>query len=386
MRKATNKLLVLTLALGALSAHAQMGRSVRLDQKPLFKSKFFKNTRFSPAFESRYENLDGIANTGNRMRVNTFAEVDHNFSSTFRFHFEGGGSFATGNSDSLFNNSPVRSENLLLFRRAEFIWSPLDQIDILAGAIKARDFHYWSVFGGSAYLGTKQVYHDKFKNFGWKLWAAQAIPSNRNESNRVDQVNDGTPQLFIENLELEYGDRNYRFYSSFGHFAYNNLPNSVADHSRYIGNSVYVFGGVNNSEYIYSYQGWLQKYGFELEYGNWRVEPMVEMVENTAAPSNNTGITSEIELTRIMGDREITLRVNNFTMGADATVGTYQSSGYFWVNHTGQSAAIKYEDLADQFTFEVGAIQMKEIEENQLTERDEITRVYLRLRKQYDIF
>lgn len=393
MSEVTKKVVVLFLLVGSTFFSVQANESQGISFSPSLKANpvttdFLKNSKIVPRFESRYIGLDGQANSANLFIVKVAMDFEHKILTNFHFYFDGGANFERGNSDSLFDNNLLRPESSLTFRRAEFVWSPVSKFQLIAGAVRMGDSEQNTdiMFGRGAFLGTKQVYLDGYNNYFWQLSALQAIPNSRNNSNRIDDVEQGNPQFFMEMLTAGYASNEdqLRVYGSIGHFAFDRLNNSLADRSRYIGNSVFVYSGIDNAEFIYSYQGWFSELGLDIEIGNFRIAPELERVQNTAAPRSNQGYGAEIEFGHIMGDSELRLIVNEFRMEADATVGALQSRSFGHVNHEGRALRIEYEDLKEELILGLGVSQMREIELNQLTQRDVITGAGLSIRKRYD--
>ena len=350
------------------------------------KNDFFEQAKASAYFQTVYVDLDSKANKGNLFAFEVISDMTLSLSDKVNFRFEGGGSFEKGSSDSLFDNSPLVAENRLQLKRAEFKWDVNENISLMAGAInsKALGQHLLLSHRGSL-LGTKQTVRTKIGNLGVKLSATQAIPTNRNYSNKLDEVDEGNPEFFLESLNLQYGAPTNALVYNVSHFAFNNLSNSAASYSRFIGNSTYVYDK-DNAEFIYSYQGWTQNIGYVFQNSSMLINPFANFVENTAAPENNKATVYGFKGTYLKGDKEYSLIATKFRAEADATVAYYQSKAFFHVNHEGQSLSLIYEDKTEGLMAKLVFGQMKEIEINQLNDRDESNAVVFLLRKNYDLF
>lgn len=377
--------IVLTSLSIVLNASATDTSEIYLDYDP--KKSFLQNSTIKPIFESKYITLDSKANRGNLFIAGIRVDFVHAFSDGLNFKFDGGGSFEKGNSDSLFDNSSIEPRSQLNFRKAEFSYKPISELTFKAGAISTRDFNQPILLSRGAFLGLKQEYSKKLKNFQIDLAAIQAIPNNRNYSSRLDEVNEGNPEFYYEVGSLSYEKKDtFSIKGSLGHFAFDNLSNSVADYSRYIGNSVNVYDSNKNAEFIYSYQGWTQNLDLGVYLGaGFEMDLEFNSIENTAAPEKNKGEVYTYSLKKYYGDNKYTVGLTKFRTEADATVGFYQSRAFFYVNHEGESLNLQYENLRDGFEVKMFAAQMKEIEINQLEDRDEINSFVLVLRKTYEI-
>lgn len=350
-------------------------------------SELLKNTKLSSYFQTTYIDLDSMANKGNLFTVETVFDLEHQLSKNVDFRFEAGGAFEKGNSDSLFDNSPIEAQSRLLFKRAEFKWEPSSNIKLLAGSIYLQDFDQPILLSHrGSLLGTKQVINAYLADqLNIEFSALQAIPNNSNFSNRLDQVDEGNPEFYLETLGLTYGDARNFLKLKASHYAFDNLSNSSAAVSRYIGNSTYVFDK-DNAEFIYSYQGWTQNISFQYENSSMIIKPFANFVENTAAPEKNKAHLFGLSGSYLKGDKMFTLIATTFRTEADAAVAYYQSKAFFHVNHTGESLSLVYNDNSENLMIKLVLGHMKEIDVNQLSSQDESHAAVLLFRKSYELF
>lgn len=350
------------------------------------KSEFLKNTKLSSYFQTTYIDLDSKANKGNLFSVEAVFDLKHKLSENIDFRFEGGGAFEKGNADSLFGNSPIDAQNRLLFKRAEFKWESNSNLKLLAGAIELKDSDQPILLSQrGSLLGTKQVANGNLGDLNIEFSALQAIPNNSNFSNRLDEVDEGNPEFYLETLGITYGDKRNFISIKGSHFAFDNLSNSAASVSRYIGNSTYVYDK-DNAEFIYSYQGWTQNISLQYSNSFMMIQPFANFVENTAAPEKNTASFYGVMGSYFNGDKVFSLVATTFRAEADATVAYYQSKAFFHVNHTGESLSLIYNDKSENLMIKLVLGHMKEIDVNQLSSQDESHAAVLLFRKNYELF
>lgn len=346
---------------------------------------FIEKSEFKAKFQSRYWNLDSKTNKGSLFSIGILGEFNHEISPNIKFEFDGGGSFEKGNTDSLFDNSPMRAQSRLILRKAEFIWKASENINLYTGAVSNKDLTSRILLPYSSFLGVKEQVILENGNLKVEANALQSIPSNRNYSNRLDEVNEEDPRFFLESLKLRLGTDANHISSRTSHFAFDHLSNSVAYFSGLIGNSTYM-RSQNSADFVYSYQGWTQEFEANFEYHNFRFTPGAEFVRNTAVPVNNQAYLLRSKLTYIKGDKEYGVSLETFRSEKDATVAFYQSNRFYRANHVGQSLEFIYNDTKENLEISFLINQMKEIELNQLNEEDTINTAILTLRKNYEIF
>lgn len=387
------KLSLILIFFMAISAFAQL--ESQLNYKSL--GNVLKKSEFEPIFESKYTTLNSRQNKGSLFALSLRMDMSYGISENLQFEFDGGASFEKGNSNSLFNNSPIEPSSQLVFRRAEFVYRPAREITFKAGAIGTREVDQPILLGRGAFLGTKQQFVKEIDKFTFELSAMQTIPNNMNYSNRLDEVDEGDPRFYYEEVKLTYGDvheedekrfNDGNFISAkLGHFAFDSLSNSVADYSRFIGNSVNTFSDrQGDSEFIFSYQGWSQKYSAQFKLTKYiRVTTDFGLIENTAAPIDNKGSYFRFKPIYNFGDVEYSLGYSNFEVERDATVGFYQPRSFFNVNHRGESYEFKYHDLRSDLVVQATYGRMNEININQIAQRDSMETFVLMIRKFYEI-
>jgi hypothetical protein len=337
-------------------------------------------------FKSQYLNQDSEVNKANQFRVQLGLELDKRITDQLSFKLNTSLSLETGNSDSLYDNNEFKPDNSISLKRAEFIWSPLAQVKITAGALAMKDSNHGLLVGHGTFMGAKESYSFTSDNLEGSISALQSIPKNTNYSNRLDEVNEENPSFFLESLNLKYGSAKNNIKSTTSHFAYANLSNSVAATSYYLGNSVNL-SDRTNGEFLFSYIGYAQKLEAQFEVSSFSINPYGEYIQNTAAPSNNEGRVLGLEVVYSQNDQEYTIDFCGFDSDSDSSVAFYNSSLYRNNNKRGNILKLQYEDLRSQLLFEMILINSRLKNSIQLDDKNNEEQIIgLTLRKEYDIF
>lgn len=379
-KKAKILKLLLCLPLGAFGASTEIPTSTTALKIDLEKNDL------STYFKSQYLSQDSKQNSANRFQVQMGFELEKRISTDFKFLLNTGVNLETGNSDSLNDNNEFSASNDISLKRAEFVWNPLNEIELRAGALAMKDTNHRMLLGYGTFLGLKESYRFKKDKLDVKLSAVQAIPKNANYSNRLDKVDEENPSFFLETLEIKYGGKKEYIKSSSSQFSFADMSNSVAGASNYLGNSVNL-SDKDNGEFIFSYIGLAQRLEANFASNALELNPYVEYVVNTAAPSKNEARLLGLKTTYSKNDKEYSVDGSLFDTDADASVAYYNTSRYRHNNKRGTVIELGYNDLKENYDLNLTIIQSKIKNVIQVDDEDkEEQLIAITLRKEYDIF
>lgn len=375
------KSFILLVAIGASASYGADKSLLDLKRSSL------KDSSLKLFFKSDFINQDSQLNKANQFQVKAGADYSLKINNFTTFDIVSAIKLEAGNSNSLFNNNEFEAKNDISLGKAELKFDVTENVTIKAGAISQEEIEHDLLIARSAFVGLSESFKLKGKTFEFKISAQQTIPNNRNYSNRLDKVEEGTAKFFTESVSFKYKLNDFEIKSISSHFAFDNLSNSVAAISRYNGNSVRAFDS-RNGEFLYSYIGWAQTLKGSLSItNNFSLSSKIEYVENTAAPEKNKANAINLAAHLSTSGKEYVLSVEKFKNEADASVAFYGSSRYRKNNAEGSIVSAMFFDHKDQIKVEMGYISSKEIEENSIPNtRDEDKIVFIMLGKAYDIF
>jgi len=336
-------------------------------------------------FSSEYVSQDSRQNSGTLFQVKMGMALSQEILSTLKFDLNASLNLQAGSSDSLFNNSEIAAKNGVSFNRAEFIWLPTKYTEVKAGALNLGDLNHDLLLGSGAFVGVKETIQLNAGDFNLRASAFQAIPNNRNFSNKLEEIDEENPSFFLESININLGREELSVSSTTSHFAFANLSNSVAGQSLYLGNTIDSLDA-NNGEFVYSYIGWAQRLQGQIQYNAWTFAPFAEYVINDSAPVKNTATLFGLKNTFSKIDRDYSFILETFRSEADASVGFYNNLDYGHNNRTGSSVRFQYHSQKEDIDINLNFTQLKEIDKNQLDSQDEDQIIGITLRKSYDVF
>ncbi len=246
-------ILFTAILLGASSTFAQ-NRSI--ERAPKNKSSLLKTLEDATArIEMRglYANSEkGRASiTGANLLLDWDTELTDSWNSRLNVGFQ----FETGSSDTLFTNE-YQFQNNLLLRDAYIKYRPRQSfIEIQAGAIDQNRFNNPIFLTQTPFAGIiENIYYENSK-FKIGIEAQQSIANNFNQTQRLSNIDEGTPSFFTERIYLSYRPtQNFQFNTFLGNYRFFDLSNSVANQSRFFGNSI-VGIDQNTSRFVYDFSG-----------------------------------------------------------------------------------------------------------------------------------
>lgn len=237
----------------------------------------------------------------------------------------------TGSNNSLFVDEFAPDQRLYLIE-GNLVYTPFNWLELKAGAINQGMFSSPLLLTSTNFLAaTEKVSFQFFENYQLYLHLQQGIPQNDQLSVRVGAVEEGTPSFFMESIGLDLPGDLVSLNISAGQFAFNKLSNSVAYHSRFLGNSVTGLGQ-DDSSFLYKFQGlnFQGRLEFRPDYYGFMLSG--QYLYNDKAPDNrNNGHLARAGI--VLGDSEIFTEV--FRNESDTSPAFYNSKTYGHNNRKG---------------------------------------------------
>ena len=347
-------------------------------------SKKSPNTSVKISFGLKGLKADSTLNKASVMGVNIGASATHKLADDLSVDVSGGMNVQTGSSTTARDNNIYKPGNSNYLKEAKITYTPFNILDLQVGVINQRDLDAPLLVSSKGFIAAKEGFTYKVLDTKISAFAMQAIPNNRNLSQRIDVEEDGDPRFFTETLKIEQelfiGD----FTLSASHFAFNDISNAVAYESILLGNSgstINKGNGVLTNEY----QGWhlAAKYSVNLN-EKIRLNTKYNHLTNSSASEDNTGHIAALGIDYTKEAHNYSVEVANFKIGSDASVAYYNSSKYGLANKKGNKILINYSNSEKNVGVSAEAIQNKVIKKNAY-QADE-TIFILSLRKLYDLF
>lgn len=174
-------------------------------------------------------------------------------SSQFSFHFDAGVRLENGSHKSL-DIAEFAPNQQVLLHEGTIRFTPLNWLKITAGGINQGHFESPLLIDSVVFVGVSEELRFEFGDYAIYFSAQQLIPNNRNLSTRLDSVDEGTPRFLSETLGVDLGGDLISLKLAASLFSFQQLSNSVAHQSRFIGNSVRGLGP-DSAQFDYGFIG-----------------------------------------------------------------------------------------------------------------------------------
>jgi len=238
------------------------------------------------------------------------------------FKLLGGALLETGTDRSLWL-SEFSPDQQVVLEEAKFVWQPLSYFNLHLGALNQREYDLPTLVSDSAFVGAREEFKVGLGDSrSLSLLSQQALPSNQTLSNRLGNVESGTPKFFFHRLGLDLDGDLVALSAYAGLFEYSDLSEGVAQRSRFLGNSV-LGVSANNATFLYSYKGHF--YGGSLK---WYINEDIDiglkghLLENSDAPSRRSRARfGELSFHYHLA----TFSVASFRLESDASVAFYNN-------------------------------------------------------------
>jgi hypothetical protein len=327
---------------------------------------------------------DSTLNTASVMGVGISAHAKHYLTEDIHARISGGLNVQTGSSSSARDNNIYTPSNGNYLKEAAVSYSPISMIEIEGGVVNQSFLNAPMVVDKKGFIAAKEKFSYKLLDTTFSFLATQAIPNNRNLSQKIDVNDEGDPRFYAESFVIDQELYVGEFTFSTTHYAYDNISNSIAYESILLGNTGTPISK-GNGTLANTYSGW----NFDLSYNaninnNFNLKVTGSFITNSQATENNTGYRVGPKLSYNTGDHRYSLEFENFQIEADASVAYYNSSRYGMANKQGNRLRFEYFNRPSNLKLGAEVISNSVINEN-IYQSDE-TVILFSLRKTYDLF
>jgi hypothetical protein len=234
------------------------------------------------------------------------------------------------------NQQVLLHEGLLKIEPASFF-------ELKIGGINQKSLNAPQLIDQVVFVGASEQLNAQVNDYEFFLLAQQLIPNNRNLSTRLGSIDEGTPRFLSFTGGAHLGGDLLELELAATWFKFDRLSNSVADQSRYLGNSVRGVA-VDSAEFDYQFQGhhlraaltWFfsddQSLNFDMQY-----------LFNSKAPNGrNQGQYASLGL----DGRRYLFEARYFSLESDAAIAFYNTKLMGHTNRQGGAlvAGIKVTD------------------------------------------
>lgn len=343
-----------------------------------------KNTSVQLSFGLGGLKADSSLNKASVMGVNIGAKANHKITDSLAVDIAGGMNVQTGSSTTARDNNIYKPGNSNYLKEAKLTYTPLSILDLQAGVINQSVLDAPLLVGNKGFIAAKEGFKYKVLDTKISVFAMQAIPNNRNLSQRIDVEEDGDPRFFTETVKVEQELFVGTFELGLTHFAFSDISNAVAYESILLGNTGSPIDN-GNGVLTNEYQGWHIAAGYSANINeSINLTTKFNHLSNTAADADNTGYIAALGLNYTNNEKNYSVEISNFKIESDAAIAYYNSSKYGLANKQGNKLKLAYNNTESKLGASTEIIQNKVIKNN-LYQADE-TIFILSLRKLYDLF
>ncbi len=279
--------------------------------------------------------------------VGLYLELDSHYtlSPTITFKLNSGAILETGTDRSLWV-SEFSPDQQVVLNEASFNWIPLKYFELSVGALDQSYYDLPTLVDGSAFAGAREIIKLSLgEGRELSLSSQQSLPSNQTLSNRLGDVESGTPKFFLHQISLKLDGDLLALKLYGGLFEFSDLSEGVAQQSRFLGNSV-VGISASNATFSYDFKG--QFFGGEI---SWFVSEELgfhikgHMLENSEAPDLRS------KARYVEGSfnyQKLQIGLSHFRIESDASVAFYNSKKFGHNNREGFAPFLNYKaDFAE---------------------------------------
>lgn len=259
-----------------------------------------------------------------------------NESSTFYFDF--GASLETGSNRS-FQVDEYNPRRDFYVSKAFFQFRFMENLGLEVGAINQEIYHSPIFLDYLAFVGLRETWRFKLLGLDINIFAQQSIPNNQDLSQRISLIEAGTPLFYAETIELAYKNSNFRSALAYTHFNFKNVSKTVADKSRYLGNTVEGIAS-DNATFVYPYQGHNSTLMLSYRLPSFLLEFQGQYLHNSKAPNSKA---SAYFTGLYVGLPTLFLHLEHYKIRNDATIAYFNSGLYGHTNRLGYAIGFSYE-------------------------------------------
>jgi len=344
-----------------------------------------EGSSLSTSLSMNATNLESDHNNAKLFGVNIGVDYSWKLNDNFSIDLDTAVGLEKGSSNTNKSNNEYEANNSISLKEAKLTYTPIESVNLSVGALKQDYIDAPMLLSSSAFLGAREEISLNFSIFNLTLGAQQVVPNNKNVSERLGDVEEGSPVFFNEFVDLrakqELGSVGVRIQ----HYAFDKLSSSVASTSHKLGNTP--VGPSGNNEFISSFIGW--HYGVDGELvinNNLSLNTKYNLLVNNSAKDNhNTGTLMAVGSKYKYNDQIFSVTLESFEIESDAAVAYYNSRSYGHTNKKGQRVSLSYENEAHDFNVGGSFSSNEVIDKSNFNQSDEKV-ITIKFGKSYDLF
>ncbi len=324
-------------------------RSNFLSQKPQYEKEIeeaVKNRRSQFFWKLRMDgqSLQTDSNIQSQIAGGAFGlKFNYELVEGLQFKSRGNVNFQTGRTQDVFGDQEPSSG--LYPRDFKIHYRPFeDYLDLEAGVISQGKFNEPLFVSSLPFIGFSENFNYEVGAVTLRLGAQQMVPTSYTQSTRVSE-REQVPQFGTQTVAAKWMiSRNNFLDASVTHFSYKNLPSVVAFNSFIYGNTV-TNTDINNAEFIYGFDGFLNQVTFEQKITNsLSAQLQWNTIQNNKAPSDSGEAQSiNLWLANDFGRWIVATHYKDYFIESDAVPSFYNSHYLGHNNRIGHSYRIDVE-------------------------------------------
>lgn len=304
----------------------------------------------------------------------TSVSVDFTWNMTtwFKSDLSAGFQLASGQSQTVYGSetNPYTGPTI---DEASFTFKPGDVLAVSAGLVGTQFNPIYSVFGGDALAGFREVLNYENGIFRTSLKGYQAVPTQLNSSNRIIDDNQDA-SLILTNFNIGLVGKRNELMLSYSKYDFYKMASAAAEDSQYLGNTMISDEGDNNNFFRYKFQGQEVALGAATTF---RLDDKLSFkgtyMKNDQAPERrNTGWMTQTAYLLNMGRYSFRPAVTRFRLEPDVLPSFYTIGSYGYTNRDGYSGELRGGIKKYNFEGYVRYVDAKEIE-NKLFQSDRVS-------------
>jgi hypothetical protein len=285
---------------------------------------------------------DELSNASRIAGTEIGGDVRHHFSPSLLGRVWLGVQLEAGSSQAYYttDNQPQRQARL---REASLDWSPWETVHLAVGALSQDDLEIPTLLAVQTFPGFRQSGQWEAGPFYFGAQAEQTVPTANLLTDGPSLRQGSLSAFFLERVLLGVRPaETVRLETHLSHFAFDNLPESVAYQSRFYGNTVRG-AGASQSEFAYGFRGY--EIGALLGFDGSHFTPTVR-ASWTTNPDPPSGSAFSVDFRprfRLGQSTWVTPRAQYFHVDADAAPAYYNDKELGHNNRRGYRAGLELD-------------------------------------------
>jgi hypothetical protein len=247
----------------------------------------------TPADSSLNMRLDvygtGAESVGSQSRIagtEIEASLAHRLSPDLQVRVAGGVQLEAGAARARWSTD-FQPRQIQRLREAVVHWTPLAEIQILAGAVDQTTWESPLLLQRQSFPALVQRLEKKFGSFSFLLHAQQAVPVDTSSLQPWGNWPQGMPGFYMERLGVAFEpSEDFRVALTASHFLYENLSGPNAFQAQFLGNTV---SGIDaNTRFVYGFTGFEWAGSVSGRTGRLHSSARASLLKNAAAPHDKS--------------------------------------------------------------------------------------------------